>query len=448
MFRTLALKRIAVLCLAGSLQLVHPLRGYGQGVAIPATPAGNTLKAFLDAFNSADRTRLDAYIKTYAPADTVDDLMSFSSQTGGFNLLSVESSAPLAITFRVKGRSDNTEAFGFLNLASGDPPKVKSWDVRAIPPGATVENLPLDAAERQRIIDAISAKLSAYYIYPEVATKMNLSIASHAKHGDYDSLTDGSDFAAALMDDLRAVSNDKHLFIDYQPFKLPPHPDDDKPRPPSAADLARERAGLERDNCLFRKVEVLPGNIGYVQFDAFMNPQICGPTVTAAMGFVAHTDAVIVDLRTNHGGNPAMVQLIASYFFDEATHLNDLYNRHDDQTTQYWTLPYVPGPRISAPLYVLTSSHTFSGAEEFTYDMQTQKRATIVGETTGGGAHPVHGVSVGEHFALGVPLARPINPVTKKDWEGTGVTPDIKVPAADALAAAQKSAAEKLRKSQ
>jgi C-terminal processing protease CtpA/Prc len=141
---------------------------------------------------------------------------------------------------------------------------------------------------------------------------------------------------------------------------------------------------------------------------------------------------------------PATVQYVASYFFSEATHINDIYDRHDDSTQQFWTLAYVDGPRITKPLYVLTSKRTFSGAEEFTYDMQTQKRATIVGETTGGGAHPVRGMPVAEHFVVGVPFARPINPATKKDWEGTGVEPDVKVSAADALETAQKLAGEKI----
>jgi C-terminal processing protease CtpA/Prc len=163
------------------------------------------------------------------------------------------------------------------------------------------------------------------------------------------------------------------------------------------------------------------------------------------MNFLAHTDALIFDLRENHGGDPNMVELMVSYLFPRSTHINDLTNRHDNETHQYWTLPWVPGPRfIHQPVYVLTSHETFSGGEEFTFDLKTQKRATIVGETTGGGAHPMQVMPAGEHFIVGVPFGRPINPVTKGDWEGTGVEPDVKVSAEDALAAAEKLAAEKL----
>jgi hypothetical protein len=419
---------------------------FAQSPAIPGTPAGRTLSAFLDAFNSADHAKLDAYIHTYDSSETVDDLAGFHAETGNFTLLSIVDSTPSFISFRLKQASDGKEVFGTFSLASTNPPKVKSWTVRLMRPGQTLDTTPVDAAARKRVIDSISTKLTEFYIYPDVAKNMIASLNQHEQHGDYDRYTSGTEFAAALHDDLLAVSSDHHIFVDYDPFNPPPgaKPEDDKPHPPSPEDTARFRKQLEHDNCAFTKVEILPRNIGYVKFNEFAPPDLCGATVVAALGFLAHTDAVIVDLRENHGGDPAMVQFIASYFFDTPTHINDLYNRHDDVIHQYWTQGFVPGPRITAPLYVLTSGQTFSGAEEFTYDMQTQKRAIIVGETTGGGAHPVDGMPAGDHFTIGVPLERPINPITKKDWEGTGITPDVQVPAADALTTAQKLAEKKL----
>ena len=416
-------------------------------VPIPETPAGKTLAFFFDAFNNADKAKLETYVKQYDSTNTAENWLRFESQTGGFTLLSIESSVPDAITFRVKGRSDNITAFGSMKLSGIDPPKVKSFSIRALPPGVTVENVAMDAALRQKTIEAISKRLTEYYVYPDVAAKMNEAIEQHAKHGDYNSLTDGNEFAEALSRDLREVSHDKHLFVGYNPFKSPPEKEDHGPRKPSAEELARWRSDLEHQNCSFTKVEILPRNIGYVKFGEFPSPEFCGATVAAAMGFVAHTDAVIFDMRENHGGDPSMVQLVVSYLFDEPTHINDLLNRHDNETRQYWTLPYVQGPRLTGkPVFVLTSGQTFSGAEEFTYDLQTQKRATIVGEVTGGGAHPMNGMSAGDHFMIGVPVGRPVNPITKTDWEGKGITPDLKVPAAEALEAAQKLAIEKLDK--
>jgi C-terminal processing protease CtpA/Prc len=200
----------------------------------------------------------------------------------------------------------------------------------------------------------------------------------------------------------------------------------------------RFRAFMERHNCGFEKVERLDGNIGYVKFNSFGDPRVCGPTATAAFGFLAHVDAIIFDLRDNGGGDPSMVQYVASYLFAARTHLNDLWVRKSGKSTEYWTKP--------EPAFVLTSARTFSGGEEFTYDLKSLKRATIVGEATGGGAHPVSPHRLDDHFAIGVPFARPINPITKRDWEGTGVAPDVKVAADQALDVALKLANEQVRK--
>jgi len=259
-------------------------------------------------------------------------------------------------------------------------------------------------------------------------------------------MTDGNEFADALATDLRTVSHDKHLHVSYDPYTLPAQSGSSVGRSQrSPAEQAQLRSMLENENCTFSKVEILTHNVGYIKFGAFPSPDICGRTVVAAMNFLAHTDALIFDLRENHGGDPNMVEFMVSYLFQQSTHINDLTNRHDNETHQYWTASWVPGPRfVDQPVYVLTSHQTFSGGEEFTFDLQTQKRATIVGETTGGGAHPVKGLPAGDHFSIGVPFGRPINPVTQGDWEGKGVEPDVKVKAADALATAEKLAADKL----
>jgi C-terminal processing protease CtpA/Prc len=177
------------------------------------------------------------------------------------------------------------------------------------------------------------------------------------------------------------------------------------------------------------------------------DPEICGPKATAALGSLGDVDALIFDLRENGGGHPEMVSFVVSYLFAKRTHVNDLYDRKENKTTQYWTKPEVPGTKfVKQPVYVLTSKRTFSGAEEFCYDLKNLKRATIVGETTGGGAHPTAGKRLDDHFMIAIPFARAINPVTKKDWEGTGVAPDVAVPADQALETAKKLAAERIEK--
>ncbi len=408
---------------------------------VPDTPAGHTLQAWLDAFNSGDRARIEAYVKTIDQQQSVDGIIGFRNQTGGFELLSIESSEPLHIRFRVKEKGGPTTALGNLLVKDGQPPTVATFGLRALPPGAVLENVTIDAALRKRLIDGVSAELKEYYVDPALAQKMADAINAHEAKGDYNAITDGDALAIRLTTDLQDVSHDKHLRVDFNPFKSPP-----RTGAPSPEDEARFHRQMEHDNCAFQKVEILPNNIGYIKFNGFMDASFCGSTVVAAMGFVAHTDAVIFDLRENHGGQPAMVTMIASYLFDQPTHLIDIYNRKEDTTVQNWTLSYLPGPRLTKqPVFVLTSKQTFSGAEEFAFDLKNQKRATIVGETTGGGAHPVSGHPVGDYFMVGVPFAKSLDPVTKTNWEGTGVEPDVKVPAADALETAQKLAVEKIQ---
>ncbi len=164
------------------------------------------------------------------------------------------------------------------------------------------------------------------------------------------------------------------------------------------------------------------------------------------MNFLANCYAVIIDLRENGGGSPTMVQLISSYFFEEATHLNNFYIREADTIKQFWTQSHIEGPSLAdKPLYILTARRTFSGAEEFTYNMKNLERATIIGETTGGGAHPTTTVVFPDlGVKLGVPFGRAVNPITMTNWEGTGIEPHIQVPQQDALEVAKYEALKKL----
>lgn len=268
---------------------------------------------------------MSAYVKQYDPENNADGLTSFSGQTGGFTLTSIVRSAPDRLTFLVHGRGDNIDAYGVLQLASTAPPRVKRLSIRALPPGAKLDDVQLDAAARQKTIDAISSKLTEYYVYPDEAAKMIEAVQEHQKKGDYNSITDGNEFADTLTRDLREVSHDRHLFVGYNPFTSPEPPASSSgPHEPSPAEQARFRAMLEQQNCTFSKLEILNHNIGYMKFGAFPPPDICGPTVVAAMNFLAHTDALIFDLRENHGGDPNMLDFMVSYLFSQPTHINDL----------------------------------------------------------------------------------------------------------------------------
>lgn len=305
-------------------------------------------------------------------------------------------------------------------------------------------DMTIDAATRSSVIEGALKNLNDNYVFPETAKKMEQAVRERIGRKEYDQLTSAKAFAAALQNHLQDVSHDKHLRVLYSAETLPPDGDRGEPGP---EELAKQVEFMRTVNFGFEKVERLPGNIGYIDLRGFQAAQFGAETVVAAMNFVANTDALIFDLRRNGGGDPAMVALISSYLFGpEPVHLNDLYFRPTDTTRQWWTLPYVPGKRYGdkKEVYVLTSNRTFSAAEEFTYNLKNLKRATIIGETTGGGAHPGGTRRINDHFAIWVPSGRAINPISKTNWEGTGVKPDVEVPADQALKVAQLTVLNKI----
>src|SRR6266403_5527699 len=186
-----------------------------QGVNIPDTPAGHTLKAWLDAFNSGDRATEEKYLKTYDPERSLDDEMRFRGMTGGFILTQILTSDPERIEFMVKERNSDTIAIGKMEVKPGEPAKVASFGLRAIPPGTKVSDLSfkIDAATRAKVIDGAVAALNESYVFPETAKKMEEAVRTHQQKGDYDAISDGDDFAKRLTDDFQAVSHDKHLHV-------------------------------------------------------------------------------------------------------------------------------------------------------------------------------------------------------------------------------------------
>jgi hypothetical protein len=299
----------------------------------------------------------------------------------------------------------------------------------------------LDATIREQVINGVAQKLGEYYVFPEIAERLAKDLRSRQNRGEYDTIVDPKQFSDQLTRDLQAISKDKHLRVRYSKEPLA-----DRGIFPPPAFIEEQRPEYARRNNGFERLERLPGNVGYLDLRMFAPPEFGAATAVAAMNFLGNCDALIIDLRRNGGGKPAMVAFIASFLFGaEPIHLNDLYIRRGNIVQQFWTLPYLPGRRMqNQPVYVLTSAFTFSGAEEFAYNLKNFKRATIVGEVTAGGAHPVSNQRVHQHFAIGVPYARAVSPVTKANWEGTGVEPDVKIPAQEALRWAHLDAVKKL----
>jgi C-terminal processing protease CtpA/Prc len=296
----------------------------------------------------------------------------------------------------------------------------------------------LDSAACTKVIEAVLQKLIETYVLPEVAKKMEASIRTRMRSGRYDGIREGKLLADKLTNDLREISHDKHLHIYYSPTPISEHKEKELTTAEKEKIRAAYRKRGDEANWGFEKVERLDGNIGYLKFRLFADPEFTGDTLACAMRFLCNTNALIVDVRTNSGGEPAMVALVCSYFFSgEPVHLGDLYWRPDASTTQYWTLPYVPGERyVDKEVYVLISKETISAAEAFAYNLKMHKRATLIGEATAGYAHPGSNVRISDHFSAIIPQGRSINAISKTDWEGTGVKPDIEVPAAQALSTA------------
>jgi hypothetical protein len=291
------------------------------------------------------------------------------------------------------------------------------------PTPATVET-----SERDTIIDALAAKLSAGYVLPEAVGRITRALRSASSLGEYDGKTP-KEFADAINRTLLNASHDKHLAVFYQPAPAVS---------PAAATQSVEPR--ERLNFGLGKLERLRGNVGYLEIVNFSDlRQQSAETASALLSTLANFDAVIVDLRRNGGGNTPMVAFIATYFFDTArVHLTDIYWRDTNETTEFWTTTFVPGRRSARqPLYVLTSTSTFSAAEDFCYSLQSLKRALVVGEATGGGAHSSRGPQrLTRSFTAIIPVGRSISPITKTNWEGTGVTPDIQTSAEASLSVA------------
>ncbi len=300
--------------------------------------------------------------------------------------------------------------------------------------GPPQPDMVIDAALRQEVIENAKAQLERGYVFPEKAAAAGRHLRDAGQRGEFDKLSSAQAFAERLSDLLQAQTGDRHLAVRYFAQALS---EDASGRSPEQE--AAEQQTSRRLNHGFHNVDRLQFNIGYIDLHAFGRPEPATARIAAAMTLLRDTDALVIDLRRCGGGDPETVMLFASYLFDEPTHLNDIYFRDENHTEVRWTTQSVGGPKYGEArrVYLLTSADTFSGCEDFAYALKNAGRATLVGETTGGGAHAGSPRRLSAHFMLFVPSGRPISPVTHTDWEGVGVTPQLAVSAKRALEVAQ-----------
>jgi hypothetical protein len=288
---------------------------------------------------------------------------------------------------------------------------------------------------KTEVVDNLAKSLLDNYIFADKARNMKNLIQKNLAVGLYNNITNPNEFAEKLTKDLRSVCNDLHLSVRFNPRQ---EKSLSEPSNKSAYKQTRAIEEAKNQNFGFKKVEIIHGNIGYVYFDGFYDlNETARTTVENVFKSLKSSEALIFDIRNNGGGSPEMVRYICSFLFTKPTHINDLYERRTNKTQTFWTKPVKGFEYFSnIPVYVLISSRTFSAAEEFAYDLQVLHRAQLIGETTGGGAHPVSPQLITNGFIGFIPYARAINPVTRTNWEGVGVKPDVKIVSNNALDAA------------
>ncbi|MBN8566278.1 MAG: tetratricopeptide repeat protein [Flavobacteriales bacterium] len=284
----------------------------------------------------------------------------------------------------------------------------------------------LKTKEKNDIISSIKTHLEESYIDLDLSKKMIIELDKNLKSNKYKKITSPDEFSKIITEDLQSVSKDQHLKVQFEPKRIAR----EKLAVSEEKQLEMEKktaAQMAEINYGFTEAKILDGNIGYLNLRLFADIKYAEETATATMNFLSNTNAIIIDLRSNGGGVPSMMQLLSSYFFDEIpVLLSDFYERKTDTKTQLYSLANVNGKRsMNKPIYILTSKHTFSAAEAFAYTLKHLDKAIVVGEITKGGANRAKRINLNDEFTISVPYIQSIHPITKTNWEGKGVQPNI-----------------------
>ena len=294
---------------------------------------------------------------------------------------------------------------------------------------ALLIGLALDQAFVQATVESLGTMIGAEYFDPAVGREVDATLRRSLANGRYAGAGDDQALAALITRDLYAATHDKHLVL--QALRDVPA---ERERSASQADQSRALA-VRRSNAGVRRVELLPGNVGYLELTNFFRPEEAGDAIATAMHALKHADALILDLRTNGGGSPHTVGLLASYLLEPGVPLYDIVHRPPDGPDHYATVT-VEASDVKRPIYVLTSAATFSGGEGLAFVLQERHRAEIVGEVTAGAANAGRPYRVNARFSVTIPNGQVKSAIGGGNWEGAGVMPDVKTSAVEALKAA------------
>jgi hypothetical protein len=307
----------------------------------------------------------------------------------------------------------------------------------------TVGTLDVTPTMRAQLVETLADKVARRYLDEQKGAQVAAAIRQAERNGEYDGISSPGQFARLMTSELIRFSDDQHMQVIFEPGEVPIFADRNFPAPPkddqSLPAWLVDRLGRYMARFGVEEVTQSDAGIGYLRLDGFFRPYLSAEKFAAAMDRLADSKALIIDLRDNGGGSRDSVALLASYFFDQPTHLSDVMAPRTGERLPMWTSQNIHGRHYGSirPVYILTSHATFSAGEDFAYAMQTQKRATIVGEVTRGGAHPVAPSRLSSHFVVQIPVAESISPITHTNWEGVGVRPDIVVDAGKALSVAK-----------
>jgi hypothetical protein len=415
---------------------------------VPETSAGAQFSRWLKAFNSGDRGVLLAYHEEHFPysaatrdVESIERELGLSRATGGFEPRRIDESSATLLSILLQERRGQF-AHVELEVDAEPPHRVVRFQIGPVPTpkefltSSELEVRRLDAGQRRSAIETLARDLDQHYVSAPLAREMKLLLDGNLARGTYATIYDATELAEVLTTDLRAVCHDKHLSVRFgqaPPPAPPPVVGDDVP------------SWISDQNYGFGPIERLAGNVALLTINGFI--PLLNDSVKAGIGArmqkIADAEAAIVDLRGNGGGVPSTVAFIASYFFDASLLLNKIVRRDTGAVNELWTEENLPGARFGAgkPVYVLTSARTFSGGEDLAYTLQAHQRARVIGEVTGGGAHPVEPRALGPNLYVNLPWGESINPVTGTNWERIGVQPNVAVTAD----AAQEKALELVR---